>query len=182
MSPSGHFDIGDAALAGQLFGQQNKHLKLIERTLGIKVGSKGTVLHLTGDAPQVEVGMRLVEELCFLLREGMPLYPQDVDYAIRILSADSSTHLKDIFLDTIFISARKKIIAPKSLSQKTYIDGIRQNHVAFGIGPAGTGKTYLAMAKAVQALQAKQVNRIVLTRPAVEAGERLGPTGADDGR
>lgn len=174
MSPSGHYDIGDAALAGQLFGRQNKHLKLIERTLGIKVGSKGTVLHLTGDEPQVQVGIRLVEELCVLLREGMPLYPQDIDYAIRILSADSSTHLKDIFLDTVFISARKKIIAPKSLAQKTYIDGIRQNHVAFGIGPAGTGKTYLAMAMAVAALMRKEVSRILLVRPAVEAGEKLG--------
>lgn len=174
MSPSGHFDIGDAALAGQLFGQQNKHLKQIERMLGIKVGSKGTVLHLTGDDPQVEIGLRLVEELCVLLREGLPLSPQDIDYALRILSADLSTHLKDIFLDTVFISARKKIIAPKTLSQKAYIDGIRQNHVAFGIGPAGTGKTYLAMAMAVAALMRKDVSRILLVRPAVEAGEKLG--------
>ncbi|HKJ04788.1 MAG TPA: PhoH family protein [Geopsychrobacteraceae bacterium] len=174
MSPKGQVDIGDATLAGQLFGQQNKHLKLIERTLGIKVGSKGTVLHLTGDEPQVQVGLRLVEELCVLLREGMPIYLQDIDYAIRILSADSSAHLKDIFLDTVFISARKKIIAPKSLAQKTYIDGIRQNDVAFGIGPAGTGKTYLAMAMAVAALMRKEVRRILLVRPAVEAGEKLG--------
>ncbi|PLX90426.1 MAG: phosphate starvation-inducible protein PhoH [Desulfuromonas sp.] len=174
MSPGGRFDVGDAALAGQLFGQQNKHLKLIERILGIKVGSKGTVLHLTGEVSQVEVGMRLLEELSALLREGMPLYPQDIDYAIRILSEDSSTHLKDIFLDTIFISARNKIIAPKSLAQKTYIDGIRQNHVAFGVGPAGTGKTYLAMAMAVAALMRKEVSRILLVRPAVEAGEKLG--------
>ncbi|PLX86939.1 MAG: phosphate starvation-inducible protein PhoH [Desulfuromonas sp.] len=174
MSPDGRFDIGDAGVASQLFGQQNAHLKQIESALGIKVGSKGTVLHLTGDAAQVEIGLRLVEELNLLLQDGMPLYPQDVDYAIRILSADSSTHLKDIFFDTVFISARKKIIAPKSLAQKGYIDGIRHHHVTFGIGPAGTGKTYLAMAMAVAELMRKEVSRILLVRPAVEAGEKLG--------
>lgn len=174
MSPREHFDVGDAALAAQLFGQQNKHLKLIEKKLGLRLGSKGTVLTLSGEQAQVQVGYRLLEELCALLRDGMPLYPTDIDYAIRILSTDSSTNLKDIFFDTIFVSARKKIIAPKSLAQKTYIDHIRQNHVVFGIGPAGTGKTYLAMAMGVAALMRKEVSRIMLVRPAVEAGEKLG--------
>ncbi|NOY13119.1 MAG: PhoH family protein [Deltaproteobacteria bacterium] len=174
MSPRERFDVGDAALAAQLFGQQNKHLKLIEKKLGIRLGSKGTVLTLSGEQAQVQVGYRLLEELCGLLRDGMPLYPTDIDYAIRILSTDSSTHLKDIFFDTVFVSARKKIIAPKSLAQKTYIDYIRQNHVVFGIGPAGTGKTYLAMAMGVAALMRKEVSRIMLVRPAVEAGEKLG--------
>ncbi len=174
MSPREQFDVGDAALAAQLFGQQNKHLKQIEKSLGIRLGSKGTVLTLAGEQAQVQVGYRLLEELCALLHDGMPLYPTDIDYAIRILSADSSTHLKDIFFDTVFVSARKKIIAPKSLAQKTYIDNIRQNHVVFGIGPAGTGKTYLAMAMGVAALMRKEVSRIMLVRPAVEAGEKLG--------
>lgn len=174
MSPREKFDVGDAALATQLFGQQNKHLKLIEKLLGIRLGSNGTVLTLAGEQAQVQVGYRLLEELCALLREGMPLYPSDIDYAIRILSADSSSNLKDIFCDTVFVSARKKIIAPKSLAQKTYIDNIRQHHVVFGIGPAGTGKTYLAMAMGVAALMRKEVSRIMLVRPAVEAGEKLG--------
>ncbi len=174
MSLSRHFDVGDAAQAAQLFGQQNKHLKLIEKKLGIRLGSQGTSLHLSGDSAQVEVGVRLLEELCLLLREGMPLYPTDIDYAIRILSSDSTTSLRDIFFDTVFVSARNKIIAPKSLAQKSYIDNIRENHVVFGIGPAGTGKTYLAMAMGVAALMRKEVRRIMLVRPAVEAGEKLG--------
>jgi phosphate starvation-inducible PhoH-like protein len=169
-----HFDVGDTALAQQLFGQQNKYLKQIEKKLGIRLGSQGTVITLSGDAAQVEVAWRLLEELCDLLREEMPLYPADVDYAIRILSADSSASLKDIFFDTVFVSARNKMIAPKSLAQKAYIDNIRQNHVIFGIGPAGTGKTYLAMAMGVAALMRKEVSRITLVRPAVEAGEKLG--------
>lgn len=174
MSPSEHFDVGDAALAAQLFGQQNKHLKLIEKKLGIRLGSQGTMIHLSGEAPQVRVGYRLLEELSLLLQADMPLYPADIDYAIRILSADSTTSLTDIFCDTVFISARNKLIAPKSLAQKSYIDHIRENHVVFGIGPAGTGKTYLAMAMGVAALMRKEVNRIMLVRPAVEAGEKLG--------
>ncbi len=174
MSSSKHFDVADAALAAQLFGQQNKHLKLVEKKLGIRLGSQGTVIHLSGDAAQVHVGYRLLEELCFLLQEGVPLYPVDIDYALRILSSDSTTSLRDIFCDTVFISARNKLIAPKSLAQKNYIDHIRENHVVFGVGPAGTGKTYLAMAMGVAALMRKEVSRIMLVRPAVEAGEKLG--------
>ncbi len=174
MSSRKQFDVGDATLAVQLFGQQNKHLKLIEKKLDIRLGSQGTVVSLSGELPQVQVGYRLLEELCVLLREGMPLYPIDIDYSIKILSTNSSTNLKDIFLDTVFVSARKKLITPKSLAQKTYIDSIRSNHVVFGIGPAGTGKTYLAMAMGVAALMRKEVSRIMLVRPAVEAGEKLG--------
>jgi phosphate starvation-inducible PhoH-like protein len=169
-----HFDVGDTTLAQQLYGQQNKYLKQIEKKLGIRLGSQGAVVSLSGDPAQLEVGLRLLEELCVLLREEMPLYPADVDYAIRILSADSTVSLKDIFFDTVFVSARNKMIAPKSLAQKAYIDNIRQNPVTFGIGPAGTGKTYLAMAMGVAALMRKEVSRIMLVRPAVEAGEKLG--------
>ena len=112
MSSSKHFDVADAALAAQLFGRQNKHLKLIEQKLGIRLGSQGTLIHLSGELAQVHVGYRLLEELCLLMREGLPLYPADIDYAIRILSSDSTTSLKDIFCDTVFISARNKYIAP----------------------------------------------------------------------
>ena len=174
MSHRKHFDVGDAALAAQLFGQQNKHLKLIEKKLGIHLGSQGTMIHLSGEPAQVHVGYRLLEELCILMQEGLPLYPVDIDYAIRILSSDSTTSLRDIFSDTVFVSARNKLITPKSLAQKNYIDNIRENHVVFGVGPAGTGKTYLAMAMGVAALMRKEVSRIMLVRPAVEAGEKLG--------
>ncbi|BCR05223.1 phosphate starvation protein PhoH [Desulfuromonas versatilis] len=168
------FAADDPHLANQLFGQQNRNLRQIERLLGVRVGSKGTELQIEGEPIQVQLVERLMDELLSLLKEGYPLYSTDIDYAIRILSADSRARLKDIFLDTIFISARKKIIAPKSLAQKKYIDAIRQNDVVFGVGPAGTGKTYLAMAMAVSFLMKKEVSRIVLVRPAVEAGEKLG--------
>lgn len=170
----GRFVAADQRLANLLYGQQNKNLKQIERSLGVRIGSKGLEILIEGDSLQVELARRLLEELYALLQEGYPLYPTDIDYAVRILSADSRAHLKDIFLDTIFISSRKKVISPKSLAQKTYIDAIRANDVVFGIGPAGTGKTYLAMAMAVSFLMKKEVSRIVLVRPAVEAGERLG--------
>ena len=168
------FAADDQHLANLLFGQQNKNLKQIERTLKVRIGSKGLELSIEGDSLQAELAHRLLEELYTLLQGGYPLYPTDIDYAVRILSADSRAHLKDIFLDTIFISARKKVISPKTLAQKTYIDAIRRNDVVFGIGPAGTGKTYLAMAMAVSFLMKKEVSRIVLVRPAVEAGEKLG--------
>ena len=170
----GSFSADDQQLANLLFGQANKHLKQIEKTLGVTINSKGFDLSIQGDPAQVELTQRLLGELYGLLRQGYPLYPPDIDYAVRILSADSRAHLGEIFLDTIFISSRKKRIAPKSLAQKSYIDAIRGNDVVFGIGPAGTGKTYLAMAMAVSFLLKKEVARIVLVRPAVEAGERLG--------
>jgi phosphate starvation-inducible protein PhoH and related proteins len=170
----GTFSADDQHLANLLFGQQNKNLRQIERTLGVRIGSKGLELQITGESVQVNLAQRLLEELAGLLHDGYPLYPTDIDYAIRILSADSRLRLRDIFLDTILISARKKIISPKSLAQKNYIDAIRSNDVVFGIGPAGTGKTYLAMAMAVSFLMKKEVSRIVLVRPAVEAGEKLG--------
>ncbi|NIQ93721.1 MAG: PhoH family protein [Desulfuromonadales bacterium] len=164
----------DPQLASQLFGQNNKNLSRIARLLEVRIGSRGNEAHIEGDRLQVELARRLLEELYLLLQEGYPLYSTDIDYAFRILSADSSASLKDIFLDTVFISARKKVISPKSLAQKTYIDAMRNHDVVFGIGPAGTGKTYLAMAMAVSRLHQKTVSRIVLVRPAVEAGEKLG--------
>lgn len=170
----GRFAAEDAHLANQLYGQQNRNLKQIERSLKVRIGSKGLELSIEGNSSDVELTRKVLEELYALLQEGYPLYPTDIDYAVRILSADSSARLRDIFLDTIFISARKKIISPKSLAQKKYIDAIRSNDVVFGIGPAGTGKTYLAMAMAVSFLTRKEVSRIVLVRPAVEAGEKLG--------
>lgn len=174
MSHPQKFSVTDADLVGQLYGRQNRHLKLVERALGIRIGSNGLDLHFSGDESQAAIGRRVFEELELLLKAGMPLYPPDVDYAVRILCQDSSVSLREIFLDTVYISARKKMIGPKSLAQKNYIDAMREHHVVFGVGPAGTGKTYLAMAMAVAALMRKEVSRILLVRPAVEAGEKLG--------
>lgn len=171
---TGRFAASDHHLANQLFGQQNRHLKLIEEALGVRISSKGTELLLEGEEGPVKVALSLLEQFYGLVREGYRLYPVDIDYAVRILTADSKARLADIFLDSILVSARNKAISPKSLAQKVYVDAIRKNDVVFGIGPAGTGKTYLAMAMAVSFLTRKKVSRIVLVRPAVEAGEKLG--------
>ncbi|MDH3998954.1 MAG: PhoH family protein [Desulfuromonadales bacterium] len=164
----------DPKLAHALFGQQDRHLRQIERLSGARINSKGSSALIDGDEAQVAHVMRLLEELCHLLAKGFPLRPPDIEYADRIMRTDATSKLADIFLDTVVISSRNKAIAPKTLAQKTYLDSMRKSDVVFGIGPAGTGKTYLAMAMAVAMLKKKEVSRIVLVRPAVEAGEKLG--------
>lgn len=157
-----------------LLGRQDEHLRGIERAIGVKIAASGNALLITGDEEQRLLAGRVATQLYGLLQNGYPVYPSDVDYAIRILSRDRSANLKDIFLDTVYISAHRRTITPKSIAQKAYIDAIRRFDIVFGIGPAGTGKTYLAMAMAVGDLMKHKVSRVVLTRPAVEAGEKLG--------
>jgi phosphate starvation-inducible PhoH-like protein len=168
------FEPADPRLAHALFGQQNRHLKQIERLTGVRVSSKGTTAVLEGAAEMVTRASRMLEELSGLLEKGFDLRPTDIEYAERILRMDESAKLTEIFLDTVTVSARNKAISPKTLAQKAYLDAMRNNDVVFGIGPAGTGKTYLAMAMAVALLKKKEISRIVLVRPAVEAGEKLG--------
>jgi len=157
-----------------LLGDHDENLKAIGKATGAVLVVLDDTIEVRGDEVQTELAARVLRQLVELLEAGYPLYPSDVEYALRILSADRGARLREIFLDTIYISAHKRTIAPKSLVQKHYIDAMRNFDIVFGIGPAGTGKTYLAMAMAVAALQKSQVARIVLTRPAVEAGERLG--------
>ncbi len=161
-------------LARQLYGQQNSHLQRIAEALKVAVDARGNSVFLKGDSVAVELAQNVLSQLYGLLENKYPVFPDDVDYAINALSADHRTRLKDIFLDTVFITAKKRFITPKSPNQKAYIEAIRNFDIVFGIGPAGTGKTYLAMAMAVYALSKGRVNRIILTRPAVEAGEALG--------
>ena len=168
------FEPNDPKLSHALFGQQNRHLQQIERLTGARISSKGTTALLEGSSEKLAYAIRLLEELAALLKAGFPLRPPDIEYADRILRMDDSAKLTDIFLDTVTVSSRNKAIAPKSLAQKAYLDAMRNNDVVFGIGPAGTGKTYLAMAMAVAQLKKKEISRIVLVRPAVEAGEKLG--------
>jgi len=157
-----------------LLGQNDAHVRTIEQALGVRIGVAGNALKISGGLTEQALGGKLLSELYELLKAGYPIYPSDVDYAIRILRGDRNASLKDIFLDTVYVSAHKRIITPKSIHQKLYIDAIRNHDVVFGIGPAGTGKTYLAMAMALAALMKNQVTRMVLCRPAVEAGEKLG--------
>ncbi len=166
--------FADNALAQQLFGQRNCHLDRIADQLGIRLNTRGTEVFLEGEPIDTALARNLLEQLYGLLRKGFPIYANDVDYAIRLLQSDPRARLQDVFLDTVYITSSKRTITPKSHAQKAYIDAMRENDIVFGIGPAGTGKTYLAMAMAVAALSKGQVNRIILTRPAVEAGEALG--------
>ncbi len=167
-------EFSDVRLANTLFGVQSANIRLIAQRTGTKIHAKGNSLSIQGDEIGIPLARRVLEELYSLLKKGYPLYPGDVDFAVRILSTDRSARLEEIFLDTVYISSRKRVITPKSLAQKQYIDAIRNYDIVIGIGPAGTGKTYLAMAMAVAALAKQEVERIVLTRPAIEAGEKLG--------
>lgn len=161
-------------LIGILCGEYNSHLQLLEKNIGLSVNVRGNELTLQGGDWEVALAEKILNQLYEILKNDYPVYINDVEYAVRILSRDHSANLKDIFLDRVYIASNKKIITPKSINQKNYIDSIRRYDIVFGIGPAGTGKTYLAMAMAIASLMKKEVTRVVLARPAVEAGEHLG--------
>jgi phosphate starvation-inducible PhoH-like protein len=160
--------------ARQLFGEQNGNLQRLAGMLDIRINTRGTTVFIEGERVLAELAQNLLNQLYGLLEAGYPLHPNDIEYAARMLSSNDRLHLKDIFLDTVYITAQKSVVTPKSPSQKAYIDAIRTHDIVFAIGPAGTGKTYLAMAMAVAAFSKGQASRIILTRPAVEAGETLG--------
>ncbi|OGQ86075.1 MAG: phosphate starvation-inducible protein PhoH [Deltaproteobacteria bacterium RIFOXYD12_FULL_56_24] len=169
----------DLALADNLtallvYGDLNKNLAVIEEGAGVTIQVRGSQLTVNGPKHGVELAVSAINKLEELIRAGYPVYPSDVAYALRILQASPKANLKEIFLDKVYITAEQKVVSPKSLNQKLYIDSIRTHDIVFGIGPAGTGKTYLAVAMAVSAFVSKQVSSIILARPAVEAGERLG--------
>ena len=170
---SAKVDVRDNATTLALCGNQNENLKLMERRLGVRVGQRGTELHLSGPADAVAFAVRLVENLEGIIRAGRPVYREDVEQAIKVLGRGAES-LQEVMLGPILKSSGNKQISPKSIAQKRYVDAIRAHDIVFGIGPAGTGKTYLAMAMAVSFLQERKVKRIVLARPAVEAGEKLG--------
>ena len=159
----------------QLLGPQDRLLRVVEREhRDVQVHVRGNEITLTGPADAVARARALVDELIALSRSGQGLDPADVVTSDRILRADTGDRPSDVLGGEAILSSRGRIIRPKTLGQKAYVDAIDENTITFGIGPAGTGKTYLAMAKAVQALQRKEVSRIILSRPAIEAGERLG--------
>ncbi|MBI5442841.1 MAG: PhoH family protein [Deltaproteobacteria bacterium] len=170
-----NLEFADPGSLQTLVGEREEHLRELSRVIhGLTVTSRGNVIHLRGDSVGVELARAVLQQLYALLREGYPVFRADIDHAVRILKANRKARLKDIFLDAVFISADRRVISPKSSSQKAYIEAIRNFDIVFGIGPAGTGKTYLAMAMALAAYTKHQVKRIILTRPAVEAGEKLG--------
>jgi phosphate starvation-inducible PhoH-like protein len=167
-------DFPDPRRFRDLLGQHDEHLKILRRSLHVDIRAHGSGIRIDGDPIDVELAGKVLKQLYNLIEKGYPVFESDVEYAVRILSGDSQALLQDIFLDTIYISSHKRVITPKSINQKAYIDAIRRHDIVFAIGPAGTGKTYLAMAMAVSELMKNTYIRIILTRPAVEAGEKLG--------
>ncbi len=166
--------LADGVAMVQLLGPQDRLLRMLEKEHpAVQVLVRGNEITLTGEPEPVRSAKRLVEELMTMTRDGVDLAPGDVENSARMLRRDEGPRPSEVLGEAI-LSTRGRVIRPKTLGQKDYVDAIEENTVVFGIGPAGTGKTYLAMAKAVQALQRKEVTRIILTRPAVEAGERLG--------
>jgi phosphate starvation-inducible PhoH-like protein len=166
--------LADNNTALLVYGDLNKNLLVIEEGTGVNIQVRGSQLTVNGPKHEVELAVSAITKLEELIRAGYPVYPSDVAYALRILQASPKANLKEIFLDKVYITAEQKVVSPKSINQKLYIDSIRTHDIVFGIGPAGTGKTYLAVAMAVSAFVTKQVRSIILARPAVEAGERLG--------
>lgn len=156
-----------------VLGPGDAHLRVIERVFNAGVHVRGNRITLTGDSAEVAMAERLLDEVVTLVRTGQGVTDETVERIVQMLRTETQERPADV-LSLNILSNRGRTIRPKTLNQKRYVESIDKATITFGIGPAGTGKTYLAMAKAVQALQAKEVNRIILSRPAVEAGERLG--------
>ena len=173
-SVTAEIELSETSALRQVTGPGNVYLKTLQKHLGIELGSRGNVLRLAGDADKVGLARRFFEQMNELATEGVKLDGQDHVRALHALGQDPALHLRDIYSDVVLTTARGRPIKARGLAQKSYVHAMRSHDLVFGIGPAGTGKTYLAMALGVQALAAKKVRRIILTRPAVEAGERLG--------
>lgn len=164
----------DNGKASALYGALNKNLQAIEKCSGVTIHARGSSLRIVGMPHEVELVAELLTQLYELIGRGYPVYSSDFAFGLRILEATPKARLDKIFLDKVYVTTQNRVVSPKTKNQKTYIDAIRDNDIVFGIGPAGTGKTYLAVAMAVSALTTGQVRSIILARPAVEAGEKLG--------
>jgi len=157
-----------------LFGSYDENLKHLESLFDVRIRTQGHDLLVEGETPNLDRVDHVLGQLSSLMRDGYKLSNSDVKTASELVAQDDSVDLRDHFLRGSLTAAGKRRVGPKTVTQRRYLDAIEQNDIVFGIGPAGTGKTYLAMAQAVAFLVAKKVNRIILARPAVEAGEKLG--------
>ncbi|KPK42479.1 MAG: phosphate starvation-inducible protein PhoH [Omnitrophica WOR_2 bacterium SM23_29] len=165
--------LGDEE-ARTLFGRHDENLKLIEREFDVKIIARGENLTVSGNENNVAGASRLFEQLLDIIRIGRPVRQHEILYAIKAIHQQAELDLHSIYLDKIEVMSKRQYVTPKTSGQKTYVDAIRQYDIVFGIGPAGTGKTYLAMAMAINSLKVGHTSRIILTRPAIEAGESLG--------
>ena len=163
-----------AELAGNVFGQFDTFAKKIEKTLRVTLIARGDTVKIMGEQNLVSKAESVLKQLTELARRGNQIEEQNVDYALALVMEDSDKNLLDIDKDTICLTLQGRPIKPKTFGQKQYVDSIREKMITFGLGPAGTGKTYLAMAMAITAFKRNEVSRIILTRPAIEAGEKLG--------
>lgn len=168
-------DFDDPLLANQLFGPRNAHLDLLAAASGAQIGSRGaSVFFSSPEHAVLQCLYRLFIQLYDMLRSGISVSQQDISRAYAMLAADPGLNLRQVFQEAVFVNTPRKTVTARNVAQKQYLDVLRRNEMVFAVGPAGTGKTYLAVAMAISMLQQHQVKRIVLTRPAVEAGERLG--------
>ncbi|MBN1335213.1 MAG: PhoH family protein [Deltaproteobacteria bacterium] len=165
---------GPAEALRAVCGELDQNLQRASRLLGVRVGRRGTEIRIQGDDGSVDHAAALVRQLHTLVLQGFPLQPSDVEQACRLVSRDPEVDLVQLFSDTILVPGRHRTVFPRTPGQRGYLRAIRNHDLVLCVGPAGTGKTYLAMAMAVSALRRGEVARIVLARPAVEAGEKLG--------
>jgi phosphate starvation-inducible protein PhoH and related proteins len=166
--------LSDAERLREVAGELAQHFKVVEKAFGVRIDQRGERVSVTGEDASVALATRLITELYDLAGTGFHLHPTVVEHASRLVRQDPEAKVKAFFTDVVYVGRRKKAVFPRSVNQRHYIDAIRIHDVVFGVGPAGTGKTYLAVAMALSALMKDEVQRIVLCRPAVEAGEKLG--------
>ncbi len=164
----------DNQMAAALYGEREHTLRILEQELGVEARARGNEVRLIGDEEKVRVGRKALEELYGLVREGRPVHPRDVTAALRMMTEEPDVELREVYQDVLAGVGGRRRIAAKNLSQRRYIEMILERDIVITVGPAGTGKTYLAMAMAIAALNRHEVARVILTRPAVEAGEKLG--------
>jgi phosphate starvation-inducible PhoH-like protein len=157
-----------------LGGASNSNFKILQKELGIRVGVQGGEIKLSGLDAKVDLGSNLIRQFIEIVAKGDPLYPSDIERAIRALEGNSTVHLASLYQEPIKLGGKHFSVFPKTPNQKAYLEAINNHPLVFGVGPAGTGKTYLAVAMALNLLQRKAIKKIVLCRPAVEAGEKLG--------
>lgn len=167
-------ELDSIELAAAIFGHCDQNLHLLENELRVVAVCRGSLLKFTGEAEDVDAAVHAVEGMMTMMENHTPLEEQTVRYCISLARAGTEKRLQELNDDFVAVTAKGRPIHPKTLGQKEYLAAIRNHAITFGVGPAGTGKTYLAVAMAVKAFKAKDVSRIVLTRPAVEAGEKLG--------
>ena len=167
-------ELDSIELAAAIFGNCDQNVKLLENEFHVTAVCRGSLLKFTGEPKDVEAAVHAVDGMVTLMQNHTPLEEQTVRYCISLARGGEEKRLRELNDDFVAVTAKGRPIHPKTLGQKEYLNSIRNNAITFGVGPAGTGKTYLAVAMAVKAFKAKDVSRIVLTRPAIEAGEKLG--------